>query len=206
MKKFIITLIIAASLMLCLCACKTENDSSTESSDSSSETETVTEDSEITEDVTETSETKEVTETSETEEIEMATFEAQTPGNETFDISADDIWLYKCTGPNPTDPRLEEITDADVKVKIYNMVRNIIECEPVVYEDPSLIPSGATTWKADIKLTDGNWYRVYMGAAASGDENFAVMWYQDGETLNESFALDGEYVAEFYDLLGLEHN
>lgn len=185
MKKFLIALILIACLTLCLCACDSKNDRSSATFGSSGETENTTE-------------------VSETEESEMTTFAAQTPGNKTFDISADDMWLYKCTGPNPTDPRLVEITDADTKIKIYNMVKNIIECEPVVYEDPSEIPSGVSTWRAELKLTNGNWYRIYIGAAASGGENFGVMWYQDGETLNESYSLGGEYVAEFYELLGIE--
>ncbi|MCC8192435.1 MAG: hypothetical protein LIO41_05280 [Ruminococcus sp.] len=187
MKKLLF--IITACTMLMLCACS--SDTNTESL--------------IDDETTETTENTEVQEIAATEaevETEEATKllypPAQTPGNETYEILADDIWLYTCTGTN-IDPVYEEITDTDVKVKIYNMVRNAVECEEIDY-DKYEVWCGIT-YRAKLVLSNGECYRIYMSSPNSDHENFAVHGTREG-----SYRLNAEFMNEFYDLLGIQRS
>ncbi|MCD7726950.1 MAG: hypothetical protein LUH57_01170 [Ruminococcus sp.] len=186
MKKLLF--IITACTMLMLCACS--SDTNTESL--------------IDEETTETTENTEVQEIAATEaeiETEEATKllypPAQTPGDETYEILADDIWLYTCTGTN-IDPVYEEITDTDVKVKIYNMVRNAVECEEIDYDKYEMW-IGCTSYRAKLVLSNGECYRIYLGGAGNTCENFTVYGTREG-----SYRLNAEFMNEFYDLLGIQ--
>ncbi|MCD8327973.1 MAG: hypothetical protein LUC25_02625 [Ruminococcus sp.] len=190
MKKLLF--IITACTMLMLCACSSDTNTESVKNLNNEETMETTENIEAQEVITE-------------EEIELVESTKplsppeQTPGNETYDISADDIWLYTCTGTN-IDPIYEEITDTDVKVKIYNMVRNAVECEEIDYDQYERW-YGCTSYRAKLVLSNGECYRIYLGGAGSDHENFTVYGTREG-----SYRLNAEFMNEFYDLLGIQRS
>ena len=173
MKKFLSVLILIGSLMLCLCACDSDGNTDSQNSDGNTSTQ------------------------ESSAESEQAKLEVQTPGNKTFDVSADDIKVESKDSINPNVRDFKEITDPDAKVKIYNMLRNALECEQIDYSERERA-NGSTNWRVNLKVANGEYYRIYLGKPKNNVENFSVQGSNDG-----NYLLDEEFVSGFYELLGI---
>lgn len=174
MKKFLCVLILIGSLIFCLCAC--DSDKNTDSQNSGNNTSTQATDNAPT----------------------QVKLEVQTPGNKTFDVSADDIKVESKDSINPNVRDFKEITDPDAKVKIYNMLRNALECEQIDYSERERA-NGSTYLRVKLTTANGEYYRIYLGKPKNNVENFSVQGSNDG-----NYLLDEEFVSEFYELLEIE--
>lgn len=130
----------------------------------------------------------------------------QTPGEKTFDVSAEDITLQRTEGfslhHDPYRYSYVEITDADVKVEVYNMLKNALECEPLDYDKYQLpIYAGSESpLNAVIQVSNGENYNIYLGSPEASDEaNFVVRG-----TYANDYLLDEKFINEFYRLLGIK--
>lgn len=175
MKKLLSILVLISSLMFCLCAC--DSDSNTDSQNSGDNTST------------------QVTDNAPTQ----VKLEVQTPGNKTFDVSADDIKVKSKDSINPNVRDYKEITDPDAKVKIYNMLRNALECEQIDYSERERA-AGSTNLRVKLTTSNGEYYRIYLGKPKNDVENFSVQGSNDG-----NYLLDEEFVSKFYELLGITY-
>lgn len=134
-----------------------------------------------------------------TEESEkLQNLPVQTPDDKTYEVLSDDIKLESKEDINPNTPDFEEITDAAVKVKIYNMLKNALDCEPIDYSKREAV-NGSTHLRAKITVANGEHYRIFLGSPESDTENFAVQGTNDG-----NYLLDEEFITEFYELLGID--
>lgn len=176
MKKFFTLLAVLMSLMLCAC-------SGNQNSESSSDAEPAA--------ATKIQETEEPT----TQEK----LEVQTPSDKTFEVSAEDIKLESKADINPNTPDFKEITDEDAKVKIYNMLKNALECEPIDYSNREHV-NGSTYLRAKLTAANGEHYRIFLGSPDSDTENFSVQGTNEG-----NYLLSEEFVSEFYELLGITY-
>ncbi len=193
MKKLLF--LFAMCLTLTLCACSTDtNSKSLDDENTTNATEKLTTSEPITEEPAIPIE--------ESKKLEHPT--VQTPGDNTFEVSADDIELQIVTGPNPTDPRFVEVTDADTKVKVYNMLKNALECEPIDY-NKYVQYFGGTRLGAIIQVAGGGECRLFLGSPKSDCVNFGVLGTLDGETVSGDYLLDEEFASEFFALLGKEY-
>lgn len=175
MKKILCVLIIISSLTLCLCACYSNSNTDSQNSGDNTSTQTA--------------------ENAPTQE-KLA---VQTPNDKTYEVSANDIKLESKEDINPNTPDFEEITDAAAKVKIYNMLKNALECEPIDYSKREAV-NGSTHLRAKLMAANGEHYRIFLGSPESDTENFSVQGTVDG-----NYLFDQEFVSEFYELLGITY-
>lgn len=173
MKKLFILFMICSTLMLCAC-------SGNENSKSSSDAEPAA--------------ATQMTEEPTTQEK----LEVQTPNDKAFEVSAKDIKLESKEDINPNTPDFKEITDEDAKVKIYNMLKNALECEPIDYSKREAV-NGSMHLRAKLTAANGEHYRIFLGSPESDTENFSVQGTVDG-----NYLLSEEFVSEFYELLGID--
>ncbi len=139
----------------------------------------------------------------------------QTPGEKTFDVSAEDITLQRTEvslqrtegfslNHDPYRYSYVEITDADVKVEVYNMLKNALECEPLDYDKYQLpVYAGSQSpLNAVIQVSNGESYNIYLGSPEDSDKaNFVVRG-----TYANDYLLDEKFINEFYKLLGIKQN
>lgn len=175
MKKFLCVLILIGSLIFCLCAC--DSDKNTDSQNSGNNTSTQATDNAPT----------------------HVKLEVQTPDDKTFEVSADDINVESKDSINPNVRDYKEITDSGTKVKIYNMIRNALECEQIDYSEKEHA-NGSTYLRVKLTTANGEYYRIFLGSPESDTENFSVQGSNDG-----NYLLDEAFVSEFYDLLGITY-
>lgn len=181
MKKFFTLLAVLMSLMLCACSGNqnSENSSDAEPAAANQTTEEPT--------------TKEYTR-------KQPTWSPVTPGGKDFGIKGRDIKIQLSKDFDPYDKSLE-ITDDEAKEKIYNMVRNICECEQINYADfgKENLPKGGCYRRVYVE-TAGESYTVFVSNTDNIYSNIAV--HNNGEA--RDFLVDEEYAAEFSKLCGIE--
>ena len=195
MKRLFLIFVIIAMLMVCACSEEKdidikENNESLNSSDNT-----------ISREIKKT-ETKKNTKSIRV----VSVAPKQTPGEKTFDVSAEDITLQRTEGfslyHDPYRYSYVEITDADVKVEVYNMLKNALECEPLDYDKYQLpIYAGSESpLNAVIQVSNGENYNIYLGSPEASDEaNFVVRG-----TYANDYLLDEKFINEFYRLLGIK--
>lgn len=181
MKKFFTLLAVLMSLMLCACSGNGESSSDAEPAAA-----------------TKIQETEEPT----TQEYtsKQPTWSPVTPGSKNFDVKGSDIEVKLSKNFDPYDKSLE-ITDDEAKEKIYNMIRNICECERIDYTEfgHENIPNGGCYRRVYVK-TAGESYTVFVSNTDNIYSNIAV--HNNGDA--RDFLVDEEYAAEFSKLCGIE--
>ena len=174
-------------LTLTLCACSTDtNSKSLDNENTTNATEKLTTSEPTTEEITE----------------KQPTWSAATPGSKDFNIKGSDIEIKLSKDFDPYDKSLE-ITDDETKEKIYNMVRNIDECEPIDYSDfgKENIPKGGCYRRVYVKTANES-YTVFVSNTDNIYSNIGV--YKNGDERTRNFLVDEEYAAKFSKLCGIE--
>lgn len=185
MKKLLFLFTMCVTLILCACSTDTNSESS-----SNENTVEATESP-----LTEEAATKEITR-------KQPTWSAVTPGSKDFNIKGSDIEIKLSKDFDPYDKSLE-ITDNQTKEKIYNMVRNICECESIDYDEfgHENIPKGGCYRRVYVETANES-YTVFISNIDNIYSNIGV--YKNGDEKTMSFFVNEEYAAEFSKLCGIE--